>query len=56
MRVRFVLSEVTGNKLMASVTYPFAAIVGQEQLKHALLLSAVDALQLSEDWQHFCQK
>lgn len=28
---------------MASVTYPFAAIVGQEQLKHALLLSAVDA-------------
>lgn len=28
---------------MTSLTYPFAAIVGQEQLKHALLLSAVDA-------------
>ncbi len=28
---------------MTSVTYPFAAIVGQEQLKHALLLSAVDS-------------
>lgn len=27
---------------MTSVTYPFAAIVGQQELKHALLLSAVD--------------
>jgi len=36
------LAVKVGKLQMTSVTYPFAAIVGQEALKHALLLSAVD--------------